>query len=111
MDQRTGKDLLDAHEREERAKRSRVRYVPGGMKTIVIAGAIILVALVVWFIRPTATGQRPNFGGANQATPVGVAKAVSGDIRVTLNALGTVSPLATAVGKPQVAGQLIKVNF
>src|SRR5262249_31114403 len=47
----------------------------------------------------------------NQALPVGVAKAVSGDIDMTLNELGTVTPLATVTVKPQVGGQLVKINF
>ena len=40
-----------------------------------------------------------------------VAKAISGDINVTLNALGTVTPLATATVRPQVSGMLVKLNF
>ena len=45
------------------------------------------------------------------AQPVGVARAITGDINVTLNALGTVTPLATATVRPQVGGMLIKLNF
>ena len=42
---------------------------------------------------------------------MGVANATSGDINVTLNALGTVTPLATATVRPQVGGMLVKLNF
>ncbi len=42
---------------------------------------------------------------------MGVAKAIDGDINVTLNALGTVTPLATATVRPQVGGMLVKLNF
>ena len=42
--------------------------------------------------------------------PVGVARVVSGDIDVTLNALGTVTPLATVTVRPQVSGQLLKFD-
>ena len=45
------------------------------------------------------------------AQPVGVATAVSGPINVTLNALGTVTPLATATVRPQVGGMLTKLYF
>src|SRR5437899_1806925 len=85
--------------RLERARRGRViRYVPGGMRTIVIGTAILLVALLVWAIRPSGNVTTPNraaFNPGNQALPVGVAKVATGDIDVTLNELGTVTPLAT----------------
>jgi multidrug efflux system membrane fusion protein len=42
---------------------------------------------------------------------VGVAKAARGDIDVTLDALGTVTPLATVTVRPQVSGQLRRIAF
>ena len=42
---------------------------------------------------------------------MGVATAINGDINVTLNALGTVTPLATATVRPQVGGLLTKLYF
>jgi multidrug efflux system membrane fusion protein len=50
-------------------------------------------------------------GGFNQAQPVAVATAVRGPINVTVNALGTVTPLATATVRPQASGMLMKINF
>ena len=50
-------------------------------------------------------------GAQNQAQPVVVAVAERGDINVTVNALGTVTPLATAVVRPQASGMLLKINF
>ncbi|HEY4075966.1 MAG TPA: efflux RND transporter periplasmic adaptor subunit [Rhizomicrobium sp.] len=71
---------------------------------------LALLALLIWAIYPAKqTNQRGRFNQAAQ--PVGVAQAVSGDIKVTLNALGTVTPLATATVRPQVGGLLIKLNF
>ena len=84
------------------------------MKTVVIGTAVLLVALLVWEIKPAPNAGRANnpfFAGRNAPTPVGIAKAALGDIDVTLNALGTVTPLATVTVKPQVGGQLIKINF
>src|SRR5258707_13774566 len=71
---------------------------------------LALLALLIWAIYPAKqTGRR---GLINQgAQPVGVARAISGDINVTLNALGTVTPLATATVRPQVTGMLTKLNF
>src|ERR1700679_2316886 len=71
---------------------------------------LALLALLIWAIYPAKnTGRR---GLINQgAQPVGVARVISGDINVTLNALGTVTPLATAQVRPQVGGMLVKLNF
>ena len=50
-------------------------------------------------------------GGGRGASTVGVATAERASIPVTLDALGTVTPLATVKVKPQVSGVLDKVLF
>jgi len=71
---------------------------------------LVLLALLIWAIYPAKQNNRR--GLINQgAQPVGIAKATNGDINVTLNALGTVTPLATATVRPQVSGMLVKLNF
>src|SRR5665213_2916593 len=79
-------------------------------RVVWFALGLALLALLVWAIYPAkTTGRR---GLINQgAQPVGVPRAISGDINVTLNALGTVTPLATATVRPQVGGMLVKLNF
>jgi membrane fusion protein, multidrug efflux system len=79
-------------------------------RVVWFAVALALLALLIWAIYPAKnTGRR---GLINQgAQPVNVAKAIGGDINVTLNALGTVTPLATATVRPQVGGMLVKLNF
>lgn len=73
-----------------------------------IALGLGLLALLVWAIYPKpAVNNRFNQG----AQPVGVATAVNGPIRITLNALGTATPLATATVRPQVGGLLTKLYF
>ena len=57
-----------------------------------------------------AAGAAPS-GGGRGASTVGVATAERASIAVTLDALGTVTPLATAKVKPQVSGVLEKVLF
>src|SRR3954463_5055785 len=69
-----------------------------------------LLALLIWAIYPPKNQGRRGLG-PQAAQPVGVARALNGDINVTLNALGTVTPLATATVRPQVGGMLIKLNF
>ena len=79
-------------------------------RVVWFAVGLTLLALLIWAIYPAKQANRR--GMINQgAQPVGVAQAISGDINVTLNALGTVTPLATATVRPQVGGMLIKVNF
>ncbi len=116
MDQRTGKNPFDPPGLDDKAVRRRrgiVRFVPGGMKTVVVGLAALLVALLVWLIKPNPNARpaNPFFAGRNAPVPVGISKATLGDIDVTLDALGTVAPLATVTVKPQVGGQLVKINF
>jgi multidrug efflux system membrane fusion protein len=79
-------------------------------RVVWFAVGLALLALLIWAIYPAKNTQRR--GLINQgAQPVGIARAISGDINVTLNALGTVTPLATATVRPQVGGMLVKLNF
>ena len=53
-------------------------------------------------------GQR---GGDAAAQPVGIATIGRGDIQIVLNALGTVTPLATVTVRTQINGQLTSIGF
>jgi len=67
---------------------------------------------VTW--RVLAPGPKPTasrHAGALPPQPVGVATAETGDIRIVLDALGTVTPLATVTVRTQIAGQLQSVGF
>ena len=78
------------------------------------------LAIVVgagWYIT-TQMSTQPADGRARraasrqgQATPVGIAAAVKGDIPIVIQALGTVTPLATVTVKTQITGQLVQVEF
>jgi multidrug efflux system membrane fusion protein len=50
-------------------------------------------------------------GGMNIPLTVGVASVTTADIPITINALGTVTPLATVTVHPQVSGPLIRIAF
>jgi multidrug efflux system membrane fusion protein len=79
-------------------------------RVVWFAVGLALLALLIWAIYPAKNqGRRGQINSGAQ--PVGVAKAITGDINVTLNALGTVTPLSTATVRPQVGGMLIKINF
>ncbi|HEY0281102.1 MAG TPA: MdtA/MuxA family multidrug efflux RND transporter periplasmic adaptor subunit [Rhizomicrobium sp.] len=87
------------------------KHLPGGERTMWVALGLIVLILFVWAILPgKGTVGRRGFG-ADGPQPVGVAKAARGDIEVALNALGTVTPLATVTVRPQVSGQLVRVAF
>jgi multidrug efflux system membrane fusion protein len=83
---------------------------------IVVVAVVVIVLIATWLSRsapvPAAGGGR--FGrGANGALtmPVGAAVAATGDINITLNALGTVTPLRNVTVSAQVPGQLLSVKF
>ena len=50
-------------------------------------------------------------GPGGPAMPVGAAVVAAGDINITLNALGTVTPLRNVTVSAQISGQLLEVKF
>jgi multidrug efflux system membrane fusion protein len=73
---------------------------------------LLLVAGVAWWIyaRPQpATVERARRGG--QTPPVAAALVQSGDINVSINALGTVTSLATVTVRSQISGQIMRIAF
>lgn len=73
---------------------------------------LIGAGLVVWrVLAPGAGPSRSHHTGALPPPPVGVATAKTGDIRIVLDALGTVTPLATVTVRTQIAGELQSVGF
>lgn len=75
--------------------------------------ALIALAGVSWLVFRPADGARTAASAVKEAPPipVGVAIAARGDFRVTLAALGTVTPLATVSVKTQIAGRLTQIGF
>lgn len=93
-----------------RARAWSARRLPGGERTMWIGGATILIVLFIWAIKPGGNTDRDEFGRGGP-TPVGVAKVEATDIAVAMNALGTVTPLATVAVRPQASGTLMRLNF
>src|SRR6185312_2992398 len=82
-----------------------------------VAGRVIIGILLIaaaagtawWYYQqPVPTRTR---GSRNNAPPVATAQVATGDINVTINALGTVTPLAVVTIKSQISGQFVAVNF
>ena len=81
----------------------------GGLVVLLVAGFLLWRVLAP---APTPTsGPAPREHAGTAPQPVGIATAATGDIRVVLNALGTVTPLTTVTVRTQIAGQLQEVGF
>ena len=80
-----------------------------------IAGLLVLLlaAVLAWRIRGLGKAGDTPFGrgGAGGALPVAIAQVTTADVPVLLNALGTVTPLATVSVRPQVTGPITRINF
>jgi multidrug efflux system membrane fusion protein len=81
-------------------------------RTVLIVAGVLLAILLAWALWPGAKPHAPSDRDTNlQPVPVGIANAHPADIRVTLDALGVITPLATVVVKPQVSGILHRIAF
>jgi multidrug efflux system membrane fusion protein len=77
----------------------------------IFAVVLLAVAGVAWWTRPWTTPQ-PAAPGRNAAAMSIVPEPVGkGDIGVNLNALGTVTSLATVTVRTQISGYLIRIDF
>jgi multidrug efflux system membrane fusion protein len=100
-----------AWDQTDRAWRWGAARVPGGAKTLAVGLGLLLLLLLLWAIQPATNSSRSGGFGAGGPQAVGVARAVAGDMHITLNGLGTVTPLATVTVRPQVSGQIVKILF
>ena len=85
---------------------------------IVLGVALILGLIAYWLSISAPSVPAGRFGGGGRAggaggltMPVRTATVSKGDIKITLNSLGTVTPLRSVTVTAQVAGQLLSVQF
>jgi membrane fusion protein, multidrug efflux system len=81
-----------------------------------IIGLVVLVLGIAWLIhhRLALAAKQPHMGrGAMMGgpMPVSVGKVGTADVPVVIEALGTVTPLATVQIRPEVTGYLVKIDF
>jgi multidrug efflux system membrane fusion protein len=121
MDEQVGRAKLDRDpqldrdpklDRGDRVIEAPVRRKRGGWLAALIVLLLLAAGGYEVYIhlapKPATTGRGAN-GGPPQS--VGAAAADTGDIRVMLSQLGTVTPLATVTVKTQINGQLQQIAF
>jgi membrane fusion protein, multidrug efflux system len=79
-------------------------------KLSIAAAALLAVIAVVWLVR-AASSVPGKVRGAGLGLPVVAAHASRGEVNVTYDALGAVTPLATITVKSRVNGQLMRIGF
>ena len=80
-----------------------------GLGVAIAVGLVLAAYEIVHTVRaPQPTSSRSATGGLQS---VGAATVAPGNIRVIVNALGTVTPLATVTVQTQISGQLTDVGF
>ncbi len=72
---------------------------------------VLLIAGIAWYVHSRAPQDRRAGRGNLASVSVVTAPVQQGDLPVTLNALGTVTPLATVTVKTQINGRLIAIGF
>jgi len=72
---------------------------------------LVLLAGIVWWTHEQSARQESN--GRRTTPPMSIAQEIvgKGDIGVNLNALGTVTSLATVTIRSQISGQLVRIAF
>ena len=113
MDERTRRPDDDLKPKLRRAPPAPSIDSRRGSRVRIGVGLIVLLALIVAayeFVPWPRAGHQPA-GRQIPPQPVGAATIGQGDIRVVVNALGTVTPIATVTVQTQINGQLLEVGF
>src|SRR6266849_3013043 len=110
MDDRTTTDFNRTQPLDRPVTRKRVKSKTGRRLGLLLL--VVGAAAVGWWVygrQPTPPPARQNAFTATM--PVVAAPAVTGDIDITLNGLGTVTSLAIVNIKSQISGQLVRVAY
>src|SRR5690242_10944438 len=84
-------------------------------RVIWLIGLVVLIVGIAWLIHHRLAAQSGGPGGRfammGGPMPVSISKVTTGDVPVVIDALGTVTPLATVTVRPQVSGPIVKIAF
>jgi len=92
------------------SRRKKILWAGGAIAFVLVLG-LIVHARIASHRTPAAGRGGFRAGGAFGAMAVGVARVTTGDVPVTIDSLGTVTPLATVTVHPQVTGPLMQITF
>jgi membrane fusion protein, multidrug efflux system len=83
-----------------------------GRRLAWLAAGILVVVAIAWWIhgRPSPQGAAPRFA-VSGPMPIRADTAQQGTVAITLDELGTVTPLATVTVRTQISGQLMSILF
>jgi membrane fusion protein, multidrug efflux system len=112
MDDRTKKNEPDekwAEQFERVSKRISANVQTRPRIAAIIVGVVTIALLWWWFLGPAS--QPAASGRTTPPTPVSLATVQTGDINITINALGTVTSLATVTIRSQISGQIMHIAF
>jgi multidrug efflux system membrane fusion protein len=89
------------------------RLSPRNRRLLTIVGAVLALALLARMLTPGGDHGRARQGrtASGGPMPVAVAAVASGDMPITFQGLGTVTPLATVTVQTQIAGQIVAIRF
>lgn len=106
MDERVDRTETESPGLSRPARRGRGRW-------LLLLGLLLAAGIgaAVWHRTHQASAPARPYGAGAPPQPVGAATVDKGDIRVVLNELGTVTPLANVTVKTQISGQLLDVGF
>jgi multidrug efflux system membrane fusion protein len=78
-----------------------------------LIGLAALILLIAWVVhhRLAAHARPPSMAMMGGPLPVSIAKVSTADVPVVIDALGTVTPLATVTVRPQVTGPVVRIAF
>lgn len=106
MDHQTERNGNLAKRRYNHTKRKNIYYF------ILLFFSLAFLGALIWWSRQAsheATSQRRGRGGLS--VPVAIATVEKGNVHQYLNALGTVTPVATVTVRSRVDGQLLRATF
>lgn len=81
------------------------------LRWLLILLVLLLIAWLAWHYFGPGSGAKQAKNANDAAQPVGVAKVDTGDMKVVLTGLGTVTPMATVTVQTQISGQLMSVGY